>query len=81
VCGARGPVGIGPPDAAGPAVAAAAVTIATGPRVGISQAADRPWRYWLAGDGHVSVYRPSKPRDARPKPVAGRAAEDGTMHE
>ena len=81
VCAPAGPLGISPPGAMdGPAVTAA-VTIATGPRVGISRAADRPWRYWLAGDGHVSGYRPSKPRDARPKPVAGRAAEGGTMHE
>ena len=54
--------------------------IRTGPRVGISQATDRPWRYWLAGDGHVSVYRPSKPRAARPKPVSGGSTEDGTIH-
>jgi DNA-3-methyladenine glycosylase len=80
VCAAGGSLGISPPSAADRPVAPAAVTIATGPRVGISQAADRPWRYWLAGDGHVSVYRPSKPRDSRRKPVAGRAAEDGTMH-
>jgi len=80
VCGPGGSLGISPPDAAGQPVAAAASAILTGPRVGITRAADRPWRYWLAGDGHVSVYRPSKPKDTRPKPVAGRAAEDGTMH-
>ena len=81
VCGLEGPLGISPSASAGSSVAAAADTIVTGPRVGISRAADLPWRYWLAGDGHVSVYRSSKPRDARPKPVSGRAAEDGTMHE
>lgn len=81
VCGPGGPLGIGPPDAVDPPAAAAAGAIATGPRVGISRAIDRPWRYWLAGDGHVSIYRSSKPRDKRPKPVSGRAAEDGTMHE
>ena len=54
--------------------------ISTGPRVGIRQAADRPWRYWLAGDGHVSVYRPVKPRPVRQEPVTGRADESGTMH-
>jgi len=53
--------------------------IRTGPRVGVSQAADRPWRYWLAGDEHVSLYRPSKPRSVRQKPVTGRATGDGTM--
>lgn len=80
VCGPGGPLGISPPSAVDPPVAAAAATISTGPRVGISRAADRPWRYWLAGDGHVSVYRPSKPRGERPKPVTGRPAGDGTMH-
>jgi len=79
-CASRCPLGISPPGAADRPLDAAAITIATGPRVGISRAADRPWRYWLAGDGHVSVYRASKPRVAGPKPVAGRAAEDGTMH-
>ncbi|WP_307816578.1 DNA-3-methyladenine glycosylase [Nocardioides limicola] len=28
-----------------------------GPRVGVRRAADRPWRYWLAGDTTVSGYR------------------------
>ncbi len=60
VCGPDSLLGIGQ----GPA-AAGAYEIRTGPRVGISQAADRPWRYWLAGDGHVSSFRPSKPRAAR----------------
>jgi DNA-3-methyladenine glycosylase len=31
----------------------------SGPRVGISQAADRPWRLWLAGRPEVSAYRRS----------------------
>lgn len=30
-----------------------------GPRVGLSLAADRPWRCWLAGEGTVSGYRRS----------------------
>jgi len=77
VCRPGTPIGIGPAwsaDAAAPAV------ISTGPRVGISQAVDRPWRYWLAGDRHVSLYRPVKPRAPRPKPATGSGAEDGTMH-
>ena len=36
--------------------------IETGPRVGISAAADIPWRFWLAGDPTVSAYRPHKSR-------------------
>ncbi|TVS84179.1 DNA-3-methyladenine glycosylase [Mycobacterium helveticum] len=57
------------PDAAvrltlnGPADAAVA-----GPRVGVSRAADRPWRLWLADRPEVSAYRRS-PR--APAPGAG----------
>ncbi|KIU15406.1 DNA-3-methyladenine glycosylase [Mycolicibacterium llatzerense] len=36
-----------------------------GPRVGVSQAADRPWRFWLADTPEVSAYRRS-PRAAAP---------------
>ena len=32
---------------------------ATGPRVGLRHAADRPWRFWIAGEPTVSVYRRS----------------------
>ena len=38
---------------------------ASGPRVGISQAADRPWRLWLADRPEVSAYRRS-PRAPAP---------------
>jgi DNA-3-methyladenine glycosylase len=38
---------------------------ATGPRVGVSQAADRPWRLWLPGRAEVSAYRRS-PRAPAP---------------
>ena len=41
-----------------------APTIRTGPRVGLTQAADWPWRFWLDGEPTVSVYRPAKPRRA-----------------
>ncbi|KZS65121.1 3-methyladenine DNA glycosylase [Mycobacterium kansasii] len=34
-------------------------TALSGPRVGGSQAADRPWRLWVAGRPEVSVYRRS----------------------
>ncbi len=36
-----------------------------GPRVGVSQAADRPWRLWLPGVAEVSAYRRS-PRAPAP---------------
>jgi DNA-3-methyladenine glycosylase len=36
-----------------------------GPRVGVSKAADRPWRFWLAGRPEVSLYRRS-PRAPAP---------------
>lgn len=42
------------------------VTVASGPRVGVSVASGRPWRFWLAGDPTVSAYRRS------PRIVAGR---------
>jgi DNA-3-methyladenine glycosylase len=54
--------------------------ISAGPRVGISQAQDRPWRFWLTGERHVSAYKAAKPRRAAAKPVAARGRRDGTMH-
>jgi DNA-3-methyladenine glycosylase len=36
--------------------------IASGPRVGVSSAAEVPWRFWVAGDPTVSVYRAHVPR-------------------
>jgi DNA-3-methyladenine glycosylase len=35
--------------------------VSTGPRVGLRQAAERPWRYWSTGDPTVSTYRPAAP--------------------
>ncbi|WP_025734906.1 DNA-3-methyladenine glycosylase [Mycobacterium genavense] len=43
----------------------AVVGAVAGPRVGVSQAADRPWRLWLAGRPEVSAYRRS-PRAPAP---------------
>jgi DNA-3-methyladenine glycosylase len=45
----------------------AEIKIVSGPRVGISRAAEWPWRFWVEGDPTVSVYRPAAPR--RPKLV------------
>ena len=41
--------------------------VVAGPRVGVSAAADRPWRHWFADDPSVSVYRRS-PRAAAVEP-------------
>jgi DNA-3-methyladenine glycosylase len=40
--------------------------VVSGPRVGVSVAAGRPWRFWAEGDPTVSAYRPS------PRIVPGR---------
>ena len=76
VCNPGSPLRIRPPAGEG---SAAAAGISRGPRVGISAAADRPWRFWLTGDPTVSPYRAHVPK-ARPKPVSLPAAGDGTIH-
>lgn len=45
-----------------------AALIRSGPRVGVSREADRPWRFWLAGAREVSAYRrsPRAPQLTRP---------------
>jgi DNA-3-methyladenine glycosylase len=44
---------------------ARSVKIATGPRVGVSSAADIPWRFWVDGDPTVSAYRAHTPRQRK----------------
>ncbi len=78
-CASGGPLGISPRHSLHRADADAAPAVLTGPRVGISKAVDRPWRFWLADDGHVSAYKSLKPRVPAPKPVSDRPAEGGTM--
>ncbi len=67
-----GPAGPGPVRLAGAAISA-------GPRVGVSAAGDRPWRFWITDDPTVSAYRPHVPRRARQKPVSAHARSDGTI--
>jgi DNA-3-methyladenine glycosylase len=57
-----GPVRLEPGEEGAP------VEVATGPRVGVSQAADVPWRFWVAGDRHVSAYK----RSPRAEPLVER---------
>src|SRR5262249_21460385 len=77
VCAASSPLAVGIPPGWAPARVSA---ISTGPRVGISQAADWPWRFWLTGEPSVSIYKRSVPRVRRGKPVTGQPSGDGTMH-
>jgi DNA-3-methyladenine glycosylase len=63
----------------GPALVVAAADIDRGPRVGVSRAADVPWRFWIAGDPTVSPYRVYAPRRAAAKAVSAPARESGTM--
>jgi len=44
--------------------------VATGPRVGLRDAADHPWRFWLRDDPTVSTYRPAAPLRRRRTPPA-----------
>jgi DNA-3-methyladenine glycosylase len=76
VCDPGSPLRIRPAPVAGPG--RPVPDVSRGPRVGISAAADRPWRFWVTGDPTVSPYRAHVPR-ARPKPVSLPAAGDGTM--
>jgi DNA-3-methyladenine glycosylase len=47
------------------------VPVVAGPRVGVSKAADVPWRFWIDDDPTVSAYRRS-PRAPRPPTLAPR---------
>lgn len=55
----RGAYLFGGADVSLTAPALPATSVERGPRVGVSTEADRPWRFWLSGDPHVSAYRRS----------------------
>jgi DNA-3-methyladenine glycosylase len=59
----------------------AADGIGRGPRVGVSRAADVPWRFWIAGEPTVSPYRAYAPRRAGAKSATSPRREDGTIHQ
>jgi DNA-3-methyladenine glycosylase len=40
--------------------------VCTGPRVGITVAVERPWRFWLDGDPTVSAYKAGRRKSAGP---------------
>jgi DNA-3-methyladenine glycosylase len=80
-CAPGGPLGISPGHVFDQPEVTGSAAIRVGPRVGITRAADRPWRFWLADDGHVSAYKSLRPRQPQPKPVSGGATQDGTMSE
>lgn len=77
ICAAGSPLEVRVPDGWAPLPDR---EISTGPRVGISVAADWPWRFWVTGDRAVSSYKKGVPRRARAKPVTGGSAGGGTMH-
>jgi DNA-3-methyladenine glycosylase len=79
VCDPRSPLRVRPALAPGRASPPSPPRISTGPRVGVSSGARRPWRFWLTGDPSVSPYRAHVPR-AKPKVVSPPDHEDGTMH-
>jgi DNA-3-methyladenine glycosylase len=79
VCDPASPLRVRWPGPAEAATGLPGASISHGPRVGVSAAADLPWRFWVTGDPTVSAYRAHAPRRARPKPVSARARSDGTI--
>jgi DNA-3-methyladenine glycosylase len=61
VCVAESPLRMRWPDAR-TTNRSAEKKVASGPRVGVSSAAEIPWRFWWEGDPTVSAYRRAEPR-------------------
>jgi DNA-3-methyladenine glycosylase len=55
-------LGDGPVRLRPPSVPVPPSLVAAGPRVGVTGAHDREWRFWIAGDPTVSAYRRHVPR-------------------
>jgi DNA-3-methyladenine glycosylase len=63
VCAASAALRVRAPGTSpGASTTARSPDIVCGPRVGVSMAAEVPWRFWFAGEPTVSVYRPHVPR-------------------
>lgn len=52
-----------------------ASVVRTGPRVGLREAGDRPWRFWVGDDPTVSAYRPAAARRRGPRTAPQQGAE------
>jgi DNA-3-methyladenine glycosylase len=48
--------------------------VASGPRVGLRRASQRPWRFWIEGEATVSAYRPARPARGSSRTDRGRDA-------
>ncbi len=72
----RGPVRVMTPGAGWPASPGA---VSRGPRVGVSGAADRPWRFWLADSMAISSYRAGKRRSESFPENASRSARSTAL--
>jgi DNA-3-methyladenine glycosylase len=59
--------GAGPLTLSPPAAAVDPALVRAGPRVGVAAAADREWRFYLAGEKSVSAYRRHVPRIRPPR--------------
>lgn len=59
-----------------PGVPVPPTRVGSGPRVGVSQAHEVPWRFWTAGEPSVSAYRRS-PRAGSPRAGSARSGSAG----